>query len=124
VVAVNSDSQYLFSTEAYPEMVRVSQERGFTFPYLKDEDQGLARSYGALVTLHAFVLDRDRLIRYRGRIDDSRDPDLVTIQDLRNALDDLLADRPVKVPETRPFACAIEFFGPCADCGDKLSGAP
>jgi peroxiredoxin len=124
LVAVNSDSQYLFSTETYPEMVRIAQERGFTFPYLKDESQDLARSYGALVTLHAFVLDRERLIRYRGRIDDSRDPDLVTVHDLRNALDDILAERPVRVPETRPFACAIEYFGPCADCGDRLPERP
>jgi peroxiredoxin len=124
LVAVNSDSQYLFSTETYPEMVKISQERGFTFPYLKDLDQDMARTYGALVTLHAFVLDQDRLFRYRGRIDDSRDPDLVTVNDLRNALDDLLEGRPVSVPETRPFACAIEFFGLCADCGDKLNTGP
>jgi peroxiredoxin len=124
VVAVNSDSQYLFSTESYPEMVRIAQERGFTFPYLKDEVQDLAKSYGALVTLHAFVLDKERRIRYRGRIDDSRDPDLVTTTDLRNALDDVLAGRPVRVPETRPFACAIEFFAPCIECGDTLSIGP
>jgi peroxiredoxin len=124
LVAVNSDSQYLFSTESYPEMVKVSRERGFVFPYLKDEEQELARSYGALVTLHAFVLDKDRLIRYRGRIDDSRDPELVTVNDLRNALDDILAERPVRVPDTRPFACAIEFFGPCIACGDQLNVSP
>lgn len=124
LMAVNSDSHYLFSTETFTEMVKVSQERGFSFPYLKDEDQGLARKYGALVTLHAFVLDKDRLIRYRGRIDDSRDPELVTTNDLRNALDDLLAGKEVKVPDTRPFACAIEFFGPCADCGKGLNDGP
>ena len=63
-----------------------------------------------LVTLHAFVLDEERKVRYRGRIDDSRDPKNVTVSDLRNALDDLLLNREVRVPETRPFACAIDYF--------------
>lgn len=124
LVAVNSDNQHLFSTETVPEMIKVSQERGFAFPYLKDEDQALAKAYGALVTLHAFVLDHDRRIRYRGRLDDSRDPELVTTHDLRNALDDVLDERPVRVPETRPFACAIEFFAPCIACGDELGDTP
>ena len=64
----------------------------------------------ALVTLHAFVLDNQRRLRYRGRIDDSRDSSKVTINDLRNALDDLLEDKEVRIPETRPFACSIEYF--------------
>lgn len=120
IVAINSDNPYLFSSETVPEMVKVAKERGYPFPYLKDEDQGVAGSYGAQVTLHAFVLDQDRRIRYRGRIDDSRDPALVTIHDLRNAVDDVLASQEVRVPETRPFACTIEMFKTCATCGGGL----
>ncbi len=120
LVAINSDSPYLFSSESHSEMVRIARERGFRFPYLKDEDQEVARSYGALVTLHAFLLDEERRIRYRGRIDDSRDPSLVRSNDLRNAVDDVLAEREVRVPETRPFACAIEMLE-CASCAaDRL----
>jgi hypothetical protein len=70
----------------------------------------VAKSYGALVTLHAFVLDRERRLRYRGRVDDSRDPEKVEVHDLMNALDDLLNGREVRVPETRPFACSIDYF--------------
>jgi peroxiredoxin len=91
-------------------MVEVSDERELNFPYLKDETQSVAKSFGALVTLHAFVLDGERRLRYRGRVDDSRDPAKVETHDLRNALDDLLLNREVRVPETRPFACAIEYF--------------
>ncbi len=91
-------------------MVQVAEERAYNFPYLKDEDQTVARKYGALVTLHAFVLDKERKLRYRGRVDDSRDPSKVTTHDLRNALDDLVAGNEVRTPETRPFACAIEYF--------------
>jgi peroxiredoxin len=91
-------------------MLGVAEERNFNFPYLKDEDQSVAKKYGALVTLHAFVLDKERKLRYRGRADDSRDPSKVTTNDLRNALDDLLLGKEVRTPETRPFACAIEYF--------------
>ena len=110
LIGINSDNQYFFSLESLPNMTVVSDERGYNFPYLKDRDQSLAKKYGALVTLHAFVLDKERRLRYRGRVDDSRDPSKVTVSDLRNALDDLLSSREIKVPETRPFACSIEFF--------------
>ena len=110
LVGVNSDNQYFFSIEGLPQMMEVANERSFNFPYLKDGDQSVAKSYGALVTLHAFVLDSQRLLRYRGRVDDSRDASKVTISDLRNALDDLLEGRIVKIPETRPFACSIDYF--------------
>jgi len=110
LVGINSDNQYFFSNETIMKMVEVSDERELNFPYLKDEDQSVAKKYGALVTLHAFVLDKDRKLRYRGRIDDSRDPTKVTVNDLRNALDDLLLNREVRVPETIPFACAIDYF--------------
>ncbi len=110
LVGINSDNQYFFSTESIPIMKDVFNERELNFPYLKDADQSVAKKYGALVTLHAFVLDRDRRLRYRGRVDDSRDPKKVTTSDLKNALEDLLNGREVKVPETRPFACSIEYF--------------
>lgn len=110
LVGINSDNQYFFSLEALSKMVQIAEERELNFPYLKDSDQSLAKAYGALVTLHAFVLDKERNLRYRGRIDDSRDPSKVTTPDLRNAIDDLIEGRKVRTPETRPFACSIEYF--------------
>ncbi len=110
LIGVNSDNQYFFALESLSNMISVAEERNLNFPYLKDEDQSLAKNYGALVTLHAFVLDKERKLRYRGRIDDSRDPNKVTSTDLRNALDDLLLGKDVRVPETRPFACSIDYF--------------
>ena len=110
IVGINSDNPYFFSMEALSKMIEIAEEREFTFPYLKDSDQSVARSYGALVTLHAFVLDKERKLRYRGRVDDSRDPSKVATNDLRNALDDLVEGRDVRTPETRPFACAIDYF--------------
>lgn len=110
LVAINSDNQYFVPLEKLSNMIEVAEEREYNFPYLKDADQSVAKKFGALVTLHAFVIDYERRLRYRGRIDDSRDPAKVMTSDLQNALDDLLEGKPVRIPETRPFACSIEYF--------------
>ena len=82
---------------------------GYQFPYLQDQDQRAGRAYGARRTFEIFVLDRHRTVRYHGRFDDARLPERVTTHDLRNALDDLLAGRPVRVPETRDFGCSLDY---------------
>jgi acyl-coenzyme A synthetase/AMP-(fatty) acid ligase len=105
--ALNSNNAYLSPADTYAEMVVRVQEKGFNFPYAKDEDRTVARAYGAVCTPHAFLMDEERRLRYRGRIDDSRNPDRVTISDLRSAIEDLLANRSVGVPETTPFGCSI-----------------
>ncbi len=107
IVAINSNNSYLSPADTYPEMVKRAREKAFNFPYLKDDDGGVGRVYGAISTPHAFLFDRERCLRYNGRIDDSRDPARVTVHDLRNAIDDLLAGRPPRVAKTKPFGCAI-----------------
>jgi peroxiredoxin len=107
IVAINSNNPYLSPPDAYGEMAKRAKDAGYNFPYLKDADGSVARSYGALSTPHAFVLDEDRRLSYRGRIDDSRDPSKITSTDLENALTDLLDGRAVKERETQPFGCAI-----------------
>jgi len=107
IVAINSNNSYLSPADTYPEMVKRAREKRFNFPYLKDDDGSVSRAYGAISTPHAFLFDRERRLRYKGRIDDSRDPARVTVHDLRNAIDDLLTGRPPRVAETKPFGCAI-----------------
>jgi len=109
LVALNANDPHLYPEESYPRMVDRAREDGYTFPYLVDEGQRVGRAYGARCTFHVFVLDRDRRLRYEGRFDDARLPERVTTQDLRNALDDLLAGQPVRVAETRPFGCSLDF---------------
>lgn len=107
VVALNSNNPYLSPTDSYEEMVKRFGETGYTFPYLKDEDGTVARSYGAITTPHAFVFDSKRRLRYRGRIDDSRDPSNITRHDLADAVAALIEGTVVEVPDTQPFGCAI-----------------
>ena len=107
LLALNSNNSYLSPADTYAEMVLRVREKRFNFPYVKDEDRTVARAYGAVCTPHVFLLDEERRLRYKGRIDDSRNPERVTVSDLRNAIDDLLANRPVRVSETTPFGCSI-----------------
>jgi peroxiredoxin len=110
LVLVNSNDPHLYPDESYARMVSLSRELGYTFPYLLDEGQQLARAYGPQRTFHVFVLDRQRTLRYQGRFDDARVATSVTTPDLANALDDLLAGNPVRVPETKAFGCSLDLM--------------
>ena len=107
LIAINSNNSYLSPADTFDEMVKRAREKRFNFPYLKDEDGSVARAFGALTTPHVFLLDQERKLHYRGRIDETRDPARASYSDLENALQDLLANRTVQVPETKPFGCAI-----------------
>ena len=106
-VAINSNNAHLSPFDTHVEMVARAREAGLPFPYLKDEDGYLARAFGAISTPHAFVFDRNRRLRYRGRIDDARIPESVTKRDLDEALDALLSGRTPAVEATDPFGCSI-----------------
>lgn len=107
IVAINSNNPHLSPADTYPEMVARASEGAYTFPYLQDDEAEVAKCFGAVATPHAFVFDRDRRLRYRGRIDDSRDPAKVESSDLREAIAGLLDRGSVRISETQPFGCAI-----------------
>ena len=69
----------------------------------------LPRDLGVDERPTVFVLDSDRRLRYEGRFDDARLADRVTSHDVRNAIDDILADREVPVPKTRAFGCGLDL---------------
>ncbi len=109
LIAVNSNDPHLYPDERFERMVERATEDAYAFPYVVDEGQALARAYGATCTFHVFVLDRDRRLRYEGRFDDSRIEGNVTHHDLRDALNDLVAGRPVRTAQTRPFGCSLDL---------------
>ena len=110
LVAINSNDDKAYPEDSFPEMVKRAEERGFNFPYLRDESQKVVEAYGGVCTPHVFAFDSKRLLRYRGRIDDSRDSSKVTSPDLRNALDDMVSGKSVRVPDTKPFGCSIKWY--------------
>ena len=87
-----SELGYTDVSDSLEEMKIRAAYRHFNFPYLYDgETQAAARAYGAQATPHVFIFDRDRKLRYEGRIDNAQRESLVKVQDARDALDALLA---------------------------------
>ena len=109
LVTINSNDPHLYPDESFPRMVERAVEDEYAFPYLVDEGQRVAKAFGAACTFHVFVFDRARRLRYEGRFDDSRFATKVTSHDLRNAIDDLLAGRDVRVAKTRAFGCSLDL---------------
>jgi peroxiredoxin len=96
--------------DSFEDMKSRAKDRDFRFPYLYDGDrQKVARDYGPVATPHAFVFDRARKLRFVGRIDNSEKPARVTSQDARNAIEALLAGKPVPVETTKVFGCSIKW---------------
>jgi peroxiredoxin len=98
--------------DGFEDMKKYAADEGFDFPYLYDGDtQSTAKAYGCIATPHVFIFDAERKLRYKGRFDDSQyaDPATVKSPDARNAVEALLAGRPVPVPITKPHGCSTKW---------------
>ena len=110
MAASNSNEQEGHPTDSFEHMVVRAKEKGFEFPYLRDESQEVALAYGALRTPHFFMFDAERKLRYTGRMDDNpMTPGEQTTHELCDALDDLLAGRDVAAPLTNPVGCNVKW---------------
>ncbi len=110
VIALNANDVSKYPDDSFPKMKERVRNKGYTFPYLYDETQEVARSYGAERTPEVFVFDQHRLLRYHGAIDDNfQEPDNVSKTYLRDALDALLAGETPPMAETRPVGCTIKW---------------
>lgn len=85
------------------------KEKGYNYAYAYDESQKLGSEYGAVVTPQFFVLDKDRVIRYTGAMDDNMKEGAVKQTYLKDAVDAVLAGKDVAVPETRATGCGISY---------------
>jgi peroxiredoxin len=111
-VGLNANAASTYAEDSFDHMVARMAEHGFPWLYLHDESQQTALAYGALKTPHFFVFDGERDLAYTGRgVDQPRDPSKMTVNDLENALDDLLAGRPVATPLTNPIGCNVKWEG-------------
>jgi peroxiredoxin len=120
LVAINPDNPrslapndlgYTDVGDSLDEMKTRAAHRHIEYPYLYDgETQTVAQAYGVTATPQIYVFDRDRRLRYRGRIDDNVSEALVKTQDGRDAIEALLANRQVPVASTAPAGCPTKWL--------------
>jgi peroxiredoxin len=103
VVGINSNS-----TEPAAEVKQHAAEKGLSFTILKDAGNVIADRFDAQVTPEAYVLDASGKLVYHGRIDNSRAGDAITSTELRDALEAMLAGKPVEKTEVKAFGCSIK----------------
>jgi peroxiredoxin len=110
LLAVNANDESKYPEDSFEKMKERAREKRFNFPYLRDETQKVARSYGAERTPEVFLFDSRLTLQYHGAIDDNYDnPKAVKEQYFRNALDAVLAGKSVSLAETKPVGCTIKW---------------
>lgn len=101
---------YTDLSDSFDEMKIRYNDKQYNFPYLYDgETSQASKLYGPQATPHVFIFDKERKLRYTGRIDDGEKPGSAKTHDTRNALDALLNNQPVPVEKTKTFGCSIKW---------------
>lgn len=109
-VAINANDEINYPEDSFDNMVKRAKEKGYNFPYLRDKTQEVAKTFGATYTPEVFVFDQSRTLQYHGRIDDNwQEPDKVTKQNLREALEAILAGKPVDRANTQAIGCTVKW---------------
>jgi len=111
VVAISANDIVSYPDDAPGEMARIARLKGFTFPYLYDESQEVAKAYQAVCTPDFFLFDRDRRLAYRGQFDASSPGNSVPVTgaDLRAACDALLGGKPLTRDQKPSVGCSIKW---------------
>ncbi len=112
VIAINPNDPKIQPEDSFDKMKVRAKEKGFTFPYLFDEQQTVYKKFGATKTPHVFVLNKkgsEFVLEYIGAIDDSpRKPDKVKDHYINHVVDALLADKTPPIRETKAIGCSIK----------------
>ncbi|MBP9924453.1 MAG: thioredoxin family protein [Cyclobacteriaceae bacterium] len=107
VIAINANDG---SGDTFEDMIRLAKKKDYKFPYVFDQTQAIAKAYGATNTPHVFVLDKNLRVSYIGAIDDNpRKAQDVTKRYVEDAVDALLANKPISVTKTKAIGCGITW---------------
>jgi peroxiredoxin len=113
VIAINPNDASLHPSDDFEGMKKRAKEKKFSFPYLRDETQEIATAYGATRTPHIYILQREpagTVVKYIGAIDDNSDnAKQVKEKYAENAVDALLAGKPVTPDFTKAIGCTIKW---------------
>jgi thiol-disulfide isomerase/thioredoxin len=101
---------YTDISDSFAEMKMRAKDKKYTYPYIYDgATQSTAKAYGAVATPHAYVFDQKRALQYVGRIDDNEHIGREKTHELSDAVEALLAGKPVEVPTTKTFGCSVKW---------------
>jgi peroxiredoxin len=113
VITINANDPGASEGDSYEEMVAIAKRKSYDFPYLVDESQSVARSFGATNTPHVFILKSDNnnfKVAYIGAIDDSpRDAASAKKKYVEEAVDALLANKEIPSVKTKAIGCGIKW---------------
>jgi peroxiredoxin len=113
LIAISSTDTIMYEEDTYSRMIMKALNEKFNFPYLFDEEQLVAKNFNAQKTPHAFVIWKENekwILKYSGAIDDNgAEPKKVQNHFVSNAIEDLLNNREIKMPETKSIGCQIYF---------------
>jgi peroxiredoxin len=110
VIAINPNDPTQSEGDSFDEMIKVAKKKRYDFPYLVDESQAVAKSFGATNTPHAFVLTKELKVAYIGAIDDNaRKPEAATKKYVEEAVDALLAGKSVTTTKVKAIGCGIKW---------------
>ncbi len=113
LIAISSTDTMMYEEDTYPNMVTKAINEQFSFPYLFDEMQSVAKNFKAQKTPHAYVIWKENnqwVVKYNGAIDDNgMETDKVTESYVANAVDALLANKKITTTETKSIGCQIAF---------------
>lgn len=111
VVGISSNDVANYPDDSPAKMALEAKDAGYTFPYLYDESQAVAKAYQAACTPDFFLFDREKRLVYRGQLDDSRPGNGVPVtgKDLRAALEAVLAGKPVATEQKPSIGCNIKW---------------
>ena len=109
-IGINPNDAETYPEDSYDNMKLFAKEREIKYPYLYDESQEVARAYDAVCTPDIYVYDKERRLRYRGRLDDNwKDETAVTSKDLEKAITLILAGKEIDFEQKPSMGCSIKW---------------
>ncbi len=115
VMAINPNDAVAYPDDSFENMIKRAKDKGFTFPYLHDETQEIAKKFGATRTPHVFVVSSGGgklKLEYIGAIDDNaREPENVSERYVESAVNALLAGKEIRETVTKAIGCTIKWKG-------------
>ena len=109
IVAINSNDATAYPADSFEAMVEHARDADYSFDYLYDESQAIARALDAERTPEAYVFDADRKLVYHGAVDDNRDEEGVTQHYLRDAIEAALAGETPPIADTPAVGCTVKW---------------